>query len=106
MNISRICLKTLLKSQTNQIIDDQLVIKLGHFPWDKLNTLMRPIKSEKYTGFDEIPFELRKIRKIVDILLRLSNSVYNQNIIDKEKWTKGFNFLFPKKGDLGITTEL
>ena len=46
-------------------------------------------------GLDEIPPEVWKTREFVDILLRLSNIVYNKKTIGR--CTKGGIFPFPKK---------
>ena len=81
------------------IISLQLYIKLGQFT-PELHSVQRKIKNRKAAGLDEIPPEVWKTREFDDILLRHCNVVYNQNAGDK--WTKGCNLLFPKKGDLGL----
>ena len=59
------------------------------------------ITSRKAGGFNEIPTVAWKIRIFDDILLPLSNAVYNQNTI--EIWTKDCILPFSKKGNLGIS---
>ena len=61
----------------------------------------KKIENRKAVDLDEIPVEVWKTRKFVDILLWLCNVVYKQNSI--EIWTKGCIFSFPKKGNLEIT---
>ena len=83
-----------------RILSKQLDIKLGPFPKEELDSVLRKIKNRKAAGLDEIPPEVWKIRQFDDILLRQCNAVYNQNRI--ERWTKGCILPFPKKGDLGL----
>ena len=73
-------------------VDFNLVV--GGFVWVLICAVF--IKSRKAVGLDEMSPELWKT-----ILLRLCNTVYCQNTMDK--WTKGCILLFPKKGDFGIT---
>ena len=80
-----------------KIISNQLHIKLGQFTQEELDSVLRKIKNRKAA---EIPPEVWKTREFDDIVLRHSNSVYNQNTIDR--CTKGCIISFPKKGDLGI----
>ena len=84
-----------------RIISEQLDIKLGPFTKEKLDSVLRKIKNRKAAGLDEIPPEVWKTRQFDDILLQHSNTVYDQNPIDR--WTKGCILPFPKKGDLGLT---
>ena len=58
------------------------------------------MKNRKAAGLDGIRPDIRKTRKLDNVLLRLCNVVYNQNTIDK--WTKRCRCHFPKKGDLGL----
>ena len=83
-------------------ISKQLDIKLGPFTQEELNSVQRKIKNRKAAGLDEIPPEVWKTRQFDDILLRHCNAVYNQNPIDR--WMKGCILPFPKKSDLGLTT--
>ena len=55
----------------------------------------------KTAGLEEIPPEVREIKKFDDLLLRYCNVIYSQNKI--ESWTKGCIHPLPKKGDYGIT---
>ena len=82
-----------------RIISKQLDIKLEPFT-QELDSVLRKIKNRKAAGLDEIAPEIWKIRQFDDILLRHCNAVYNQNLIDR--WTKGCNLPFPKRGDFGL----
>ena len=83
-----------------RIISKQLDIKLGPFTKEELDSVLKKIKNKKAAGLDEIPPEVWKTRQFDDILLRQCNAVYSQNRI--ERWMKGCNLPFPKKGDLGL----
>ena len=76
-----------------KIVNNQLDIKLGWFTLEKLDVVLRKIKNKKAAGLDEIPPEVWKTRKFVDLLLQYCNTVYNQNTI--ERWTKGCILPFP-----------
>ena len=65
----------------------------------KLDSELKKKGRRKATSLNEIHPEVWKKRKIV-ILLRLCNTGYKQNTI--EKWAKIFILPFSKKGDLGI----
>ena len=52
-----------------KIINNQLDIKLGQFMQEELDVVLTKIKNRKAAGFDEIPPEVWKIRKIDDLLL-------------------------------------
>ena len=73
-----------------------------HLTWtqEELDSILRKIKNRKAAELDEIPPEVWKTREFHDTLLWYCNAVYNQNTIDR--WTKGCNLSFPKKGDDGI----
>ena len=83
-----------------RIVSKQLDIKLGPFTLEELDSVLRKIKNRKAAGLDEIPPEVWKTRQFDDILLRHSNTVYNQNLIDR--WMKGCILPLPKKGDLEL----
>ena len=83
-----------------RIICKQLDIKLEPLTQEELDSVLRKIKNRKATGLDKIPPEVWKTRQFDNILLRHSNAVYNQNLIDR--WMKGCILPFPKKGDLGL----
>ena len=83
-----------------RIISKQLVIKLGPFTQEELDSVLRKIKNRKAAGLDEIPPEVWKARQFHDQLLRLCNAVYYQNTIDR--WMMGCILPFPKKGDFGL----
>ena len=52
-----------------EIIQDQLDIKLGHSTEGEFDIVPKTIKITKLEGLDEIPAEIWKTRKFVDILL-------------------------------------
>ena len=83
-----------------RIISKQLDIKLGPFIQEELNSVLRKIKNRKAAGVDEIPPEVWKTKQFDHMLLWHCNTVYNQNPIDR--WMKGCNLSFPKKGDLEL----
>ena len=83
-----------------QIINNQLNIKIGQFTQEKLDSVLRKIKTRKAAGVDEITPEVWKTRQFYDILLRHWNVVYNLNTLDR--WTKECILTFLKNGDLGI----
>ena len=68
----------------NRYISKQLDIKLGPFTLEELDPGLRRIRNRESAGLDEIPPEVWKTRQFVDILLRHSNAVYNQNPIDSQ----------------------
>ena len=59
------------------------------------------MKKRKATSVDELSPEVWKKRKLDDIILRLCNSMYEQNIT--EKGTNGYILPFPSKSVLGIS---
>ena len=65
-----------------RIISKQFDIKLGRFTRE-LDSVLRKIKNRKAAGLDEILPEVWKTRHFDDILLHHSNTVYNQNPIDR-----------------------
>ena len=85
-----------------QIIDNTLDVKLGHFTPDELNVVLKKIKNNKAAGLDNIPPEIWKTRAFDQILLQFCNDVYDRKPIDK--WTQGCILPFPKKGDLGLAS--
>ena len=85
-----------------QIIDNELPIKKGHFSEEELETVLKKLKNKKAPGLDEIPPEVWKTRSFNDILLKSCNSLYNQSSI--QIWTEGCILPFPKKGDLSLAT--
>ena len=82
-----------------RIISKQLDIKLGPFPQEELDSVLRKIKNRKAAGLDEIPPEVWKTRQFDDILLQHCNAVYNQNLIDG--WRDAYSPSL-KRGDLGL----
>ena len=57
---------------TEEIVYGQLDTKLGNFTEDKLETILKTIKSRKVVDRDEIPTE---VLKFDDILFRLCNAM-------------------------------
>ena len=61
-----------------RIISKQLVIKLGQFTQEELDSVLRRIKNRKAAGLDEIPSEVGKSREFEGILLRHYDAkIYN-----------------------------
>ena len=67
----------IIDKTTEEMIND---IKLGHFTQDGLDAVLKQLK-QKIAGFDEIPPEILKIRRLEDVLLWLCNAMYEQSII-------------------------
>ena len=93
---------TIGQTQIVKIIHTELPIKKGPFIEAELEAVLRNLKNNKACGPDGIPPEVWKTGKFNDILLQLSNEVYNQNSI--QHWTEGCILPFPKKGDLGVAS--
>ena len=93
---------TIGQTQIVKIIHTELPIKKGPFIEAELEAVLRKLKNKKACGPDGIPPEVWKTGKFNDILLQLSNEVYNQNSI--QHWTEGCILPFPKKGDLGVAS--
>ena len=58
--------------------------------------------QNKKAGLDGIPPEVWKIGKYNDVLLYYCNEVYKGSVI--QSWTEGCILPFPKKGNLGKTS--
>ena len=56
---------------------------LGQFTKDELDTVLEKFKSRNAADLDEILSEEWKARKFNNMLIRLSNTVYKQNTIEK-----------------------
>ena len=67
---------------------------------EELDTVLKKIKNRKASSLDKISTEVWKTKKYDDILLQLNNTVYKQNIIEKE--VKNCILLFFKQHDLRI----
>ena len=87
---------------THQIIHEELHIKKGNFEKSELEKVKERLKYNKGFGLDKIPPEVWKSGAFDDLLLEWCNNVYNGAHI--EKWTEGGISPFPKKGDLGVTS--
>ena len=77
---------------------------LSKFPWqgsEDLNKIIS-IKSGKACGLDNISAEVWLTGDFDNELLDFCNKVYRHDPIDR--WTEGCILPFPKKGDLGLTT--
>ena len=72
-------------------------MKLGQFAQEELDVVLTKIKNRKTASLDEIPLDVWKTRKFNNLQLQYSNTVYNQNMI--ERWTKGCILSFLKKDD-------
>ena len=69
---------------------------------EELKLAISCIQNGKACGLDEIPAEVWKLEDFHHTLLDMTNSVYNQDPITR--WSEGCLLPFPKKGNLGITT--
>ena len=63
--------------------------------------VLKKLKTENLQAFTKYPLKFGR-RKKISIRLQICKLVYKQNTT--EKWTKGGIVPFPKKNDLGITT--
>ena len=88
--------------QVTPIITGKLKIKKGPFTMEELKLAINRIQNGKACGLDEIPAEVWKLEEFHHTLLDMTNSVYNQDPI--ARWSEGCLLPFPKKGNLGITT--
>ena len=93
---------TIKESEITPLFDEELNIQKGAFTMEELSKALRNIKNGKSCGLDNIPAEVWKLENFNDVLLQICNSVYDGNPI--EKWRQGCLLPFPKKGDLGQTT--
>ena len=85
-----------------KIVEHELSIKKGNFSKEELEKVLTKIQNGKACGLDNIPPEVWKTGNFNDELLAFCNAVYNQENI--ERWKEGCILPFPKKGDLGVTT--
>ena len=92
----------ILDNPVKRIIETELDIKKGNFDMKEISSALNKLSNGKACGLDNIPAEVWMTGKFNQELLDLCNAVYNQNPI--EKWTKGCLLPFPKKGNLGVTT--
>ena len=93
---------TITDSPISKIIPQPLNIKTGPFDNEELERVLKRLKNGKASGLDNIPPEVWKTGNFNDILLKLCNEVYSQKRI--QAWTEGCILPFPKKGDLGLTS--
>ena len=63
---------------------------------------MKRLQNKKAAGLDGILPEVWKTGKFNDLLLYYCNEVYKGNVI--QSWTEGCILPFPKKGDIGKTS--
>ena len=66
-----------------RIISKKLDFELGPFTQEELDSVLRKIKNRKAAGLDKSRPEVWKTKQFDDTLLRQSNAVYNQNLIDR-----------------------
>ena len=90
------------EKETTRIVVGELNIKKGNFSMEELKTAKRNIKRGKACGLDNIPSEVWLTGDYDNELLNFCNSVYQHEPIDK--WRQGCILPFPKKGDLGLTS--
>ena len=89
-------------STIEKVIEHELEIKTYPFNELELDLVLKKLKNKKTAGLDGIPVEVWKTGKFNDLLLYYCNEVYNGNVI--QSWTEGCILPFPKKRDLGKTS--
>ena len=89
-------------STIEKLIEQELEIKTGAFNELELDLVLKNMKNKKAAGLNRIPPEVWETGKFNDLLLYYCNEVYNGNVI--QSWTEGCMLHFPKKGDLGQTS--
>ena len=95
-------LPTITEKRTQRITEQELDIKKGIFSNDELATAKKQVNRGKACGIDNIPAEVWLTDDYDDELLMFCNQVYKLDPIDR--WLEGCILPFPKKGDLGLTT--
>ena len=88
-------------STIKKVIEHELEKKTGPFNELELDLVLNKLKNKKAGGLDGIPPKVWKTGKLNDLLL-YCNEVYNRNVI--QSWTEGGILPFPKKSDLGQTS--
>ena len=78
-----------------KIVYNQQDIKLGQFPPEEHDKVLKKFKNRKPAGLEDILPKIWKIRKFDNLLFRYCDAVYNQNTI--ERWTKGCTLSPPQK---------
>ena len=89
-------------STIEKVIEHELEIKTGPFNELELDLVLKKLQNKIVAGLDGIPAEVWKTGKFNDLLLYYCNEVYNGNVI--QSWTEGCILPFPKKRDLGKTS--
>ena len=84
------------------VVETMLNIKTGSFEMYELIKAQKQVQNGKASALDNIPPEVWKKEEMREILLGFCNDVYNQEPI--ESWVDGCLLPFPKKGDLGLTS--
>ena len=79
-----------------------LPIKTDDFTMDELRQSIKSLKNNKASGLDEIPAEVWKVGCFDDELLKICIKVYQGDF--PSTWRKGGILPFPKKGDIGNTS--
>ena len=102
----QVCAWKIPEKPITKTISNQLDIKLGLFTQEELDVVLRKIKNRKAAELDEIPQKVGKTRKFDDLLVRYSNTVYNQAL--QRDGQKAAFFLFSRKMTLKLprTTEV
>ena len=88
-------------STIKKVVEHELEKKTGPFNELELDLVLNKLKNKKAGGLDGIPSKVWKTGKLNDLLL-YCNEVYNRNVI--QSWTEGGILPFPKKSDLGQTS--
>ena len=89
-------------STIEKVIEQELEIKTGPFNGFELDLVLKKLINKFAAELDGIRTNIWKTGKFNDLLLYYCNEVYNGNVI--QSWTEGCILPFPKKGNLGQTS--
>ena len=89
-------------STIEKVVEHDLEIKTGPFNELELDLVLKKLQNKKAAGLDGIPSEVWKTGKFNDLVLYYCNEICKGNVI--QSWTEGCILPFPKKGDLGQTS--
>ena len=89
-------------STIEKVIKHELEITTGPFNELKQDLVLKKLKNKRAAKLDGIRLKVWKTGKFNDLLLYYCNEVCNGNII--QSWTEGCILPFPKKADLGQTS--
>ena len=89
-------------STIEKFIEYELEIKTRPFNELELDLVLKKVKNKKAAVLDGTPPEVWKTGKFNEHLLYYCNEVWNGNVI--QSWTEGCILPFPKKDELGRTS--